>query len=91
MVEMAHEQVTGQAGRQPGFCHARMVFFFARRDGFETFHDLPSSKKVSTALLQTRRDIKLTTCADDESLVCINRVVRSFGIELSSSEAQVVL
>jgi hypothetical protein len=68
-----------------------MVFFLARRDGFETFHDLPSSKKVSTDLLQTRRDIQLTICADDESLVCINRVVRSFGIELSSSEAQVVL
>jgi hypothetical protein len=48
------EEVTGQAGGQPGFCHARMVFFFARRDGFETFHDLPSSKKVSTRLLQTR-------------------------------------
>jgi hypothetical protein len=28
---------------------------------------------------------------NDESLVCINRVVRSFGMELSSSEAQVVL
>jgi hypothetical protein len=32
-----------------------MVFFVARRDGFETFHDLPSSKKVSARLLQSRR------------------------------------
>jgi hypothetical protein len=69
----------------------RMVFFFARRDGFETFHDLPSSKKVSTHLLQIRRGSQLTDCADDESLVCINRVVRSSGIEPSSSEAQVAL
>jgi hypothetical protein len=61
MVEMAHLEVTGQAVGQPGFCHSRMVFFFARRDGFETFHDLPSSKKVSTALLKIPRDIQLTT------------------------------
>ena len=69
----------------------RMVFFFARRDGFETFHDLPSSKKVSTHLIQARRDSQLTNRADDESLVCISRVVRSKGIALSSSEAQVAL